>query len=155
MCDRPAARAELARESLPYATCLSEAEWAVVEPLLPAPAAIGRPRRWPMRSLFDGIQYVLRAGCAWRHLPLEFPPWGTVHRWFLRLSQAGVFERLAHALTMADRERAGRAASPSGAILDAQAARPARSRSAIVRAWARRSNTPACDRRKNQRCTVP
>ena len=40
---------------------------------------------------------------AWRHLPHAFPPWSTVHRWFLRLSQAGVFERLAHALTMADR----------------------------------------------------
>ena len=117
------ARAELARESLPYATCSSEAEWAVVEPLLPAPAATGRPRRWPMRAVFDGILYVLRTGCAWRHLPLEFPPWSTVHRWFLRLSHAGVFERLAHTLTTADRERAGRAASPSGAILDAQAAR--------------------------------
>ncbi len=66
---------------------------------------------------------ILRTGCAWRHLPLDFPPWSTVHRWFLRLSKAGVFERLAHALTMVDRERAGREASPTGAILDAQAAR--------------------------------
>lgn len=54
---------------------------------------------------------------------LRFPPWETAHRWFLRLSQAGVFERLAHALTMADRDRVGRAASPTGGILDAQAAR--------------------------------
>jgi transposase len=45
-----------------------------------------------MRHLFDAILYVLRTGCAWRHLPLDFPPWGTVHRWFLRLSQAGVFD---------------------------------------------------------------
>lgn len=119
----PTARAELARESLPYATCLSDAEWALVAPILPAPAAAGRPRRWPMRLIFDGILYVLRTGCAWRHLPHDFPPWGTVHRWFLRLSQAGVFERLAHALTMADRERVGREASPTGCILDAQAAR--------------------------------
>src|SRR4051812_39424286 len=119
----PAARAELARESLPYATCLNDAEWAVLAPLLPAPSSTGRPWRWPLRSLLDGILYVLRTGCAWRHLPLDFPPWGTLHRWFLRLSQAGVFERLAHALTMADRERVGRDASPTGGILDAQAAR--------------------------------
>lgn len=76
-----------------------------------------------MHSVFDGILHVLRTGCAWRHLPHAFPPWSTVHRWFLRLSQAGVFERLAHTLTMADRERGGREASPSGCILDAQAAR--------------------------------
>ncbi|MDN3627998.1 IS5 family transposase [Methylobacterium isbiliense] len=119
----PTARAELARESLPYATCLTDSEWAVVAPLLPRPARTGRPWRWPLRAVLDAILYVLRTGCAWRHLPLDFPPWSSAHRWFLRLSQAGVFERLAHALTMADRERAGREASPSGAVLDAQAAR--------------------------------
>ena len=119
----PAARAELARENLPYASSLTDAEWALIAPLLPEPSRIGRPWRWPLRAILDGIQYVLRTGCAWRHLPLDFPPWSTVHRWFLRLSKAGVFERLAHALTLADRERAGREASPTGAILDAQAAR--------------------------------
>lgn len=134
----PAARAELARENLPYATCLTDAEWTVVGPLLPGPAAMGRPRRWPMRLVFDAILYVLRTGCAWRHLPLDFPPWSTVHRWFSRLSQAGVFERLAHILTMADRERVGREASPTGAILDAQAAR-----SGGVGARGRRGYDPA------------
>jgi len=119
----PAARAELARESLPYATCLTDAEWALVAPLLPSPASTGRPWRWPLRAILDGMLYVLRTGCAWRHLPLDFPPWSSVHRWFLRLSCGGVIERLAHALTMADRERAGREASPSGCVLDAQAAR--------------------------------
>ena len=120
----PTACSELARGSLPYATCLTDAEWAVVGSLLPAPAATGRPWRWPMRSVLDAILYALRSGCAWRHLSREFPPWSTVHRWFLRLSGSGVFERLAHALTMNDRERAGREASPTGAVMDAQAARP-------------------------------
>jgi transposase len=119
----PAARAELARESLPYATSLTDAEWTVVAPLLPSPAVTGRPWRWPTRLVLDAVLYVLRTGCAWRHLPHEFPPWSTVHRWFLRLSGSAVFERLAHALTMADRERVGREANPTGAILDAQAAR--------------------------------
>ena len=119
----PAARAQLAREARPYATSLTDAEWALDAPFLPAPAGRGRPRRWPLRTLLDAVLYVLRTGIAWRHLPREFPPWPTVHRWFLRLSRAGAFERLGHALTMADRERAGREASPSGAVLDAQAAR--------------------------------
>ena len=64
-----------------------------------------------------------QSGCAWRHLPHVSPLWPPVNRWFLRLSQVGVFERLAHALTMADRERVGRETSPTGAIRDAQAAR--------------------------------
>ncbi len=73
----PAARAELARPSQPYATCLTDAEWRVAQAFLPAPARCGRPRRWPMRVLLDGVLYVLRTGCAWRHLPLDFPPWQT------------------------------------------------------------------------------
>ena len=119
----PAARAQLARAPDPYATSLTDAEWAILAPFLPAPARTGRPRRWPLRAIVDAILYVLRTGGAWRHLPREFPPWPTVHRWFLALSRAGVFERLAHALAMADRERAGREASPTAAAIDAQAAR--------------------------------
>jgi transposase len=119
----PAARAQLARDACPSATSLTDAEWGTVAPFLPPPATTGRPRRWPLRAILDAILDVLRTGGAWRHLPREFPPWGTVHRWFLALSRAGAFERLAHALAMADRERAGREASPTAAVLDAQAAR--------------------------------
>jgi transposase len=119
----PAARAELARQAQPYTTCRTDAEWQIAQPVLPAPAPCGRPRRWSMRILLDGMLYVLRTGCAWRHLPLDFPPWQTTLRWFLRLARSGAFERMAHALTMADRERAGRDASPTAAVVDAQAAR--------------------------------
>lgn len=119
----PAARARLARASQPYAACLTDTEWAVVAPFLPRLARTLRPRSWPMRRMVDAILYVLRTGCAWAHLPREFPPSGTVLRWFLRLSRSGTFERLAHALTMADRERVGREASPTAAMLDAQSAR--------------------------------
>lgn len=119
----PAARAELARPAQPYATCLTDAEWRIAQAFLPAPACRGRPRRWPMRVLLDGVLHVLRTGCAWRHLPRDFPPWQTTLRWFLRLARSGAFEQMAHALTMADRERAGRAASPTAAVVDAQAVR--------------------------------
>ncbi|MCW8088297.1 IS5 family transposase [Sabulicella glaciei] len=119
----PAARAQLARPIQPYATCLTNAEWSLAAPFLPPPAPFGRPRRWPMRAVLDGILYVLRTGCAWRHLPRDFPPWPTTLRWFLRLARTGTFERIAHALAMADRERMGRQASPTAAVVDTQAVR--------------------------------
>lgn len=119
----PAARAQLARDARPYATNLTDAEWVLVAPFLPSPAKTGRPRKWPMRSIVDAILYVLRAGGAWHLLPRDFPPWGTVYRWFARLARTGTFERLAHALTMLDRERAGRGASPTAIVIDAQSVR--------------------------------
>ena len=119
----PAARAQLVRPSRPYATSLTDAEWQIAQAFLPAPAPRGRPRRWPMRHVLDALLYVLRTGCAWRHLPRDFPPWQTALRWFLRLARGGTFERMAHALAMADRERVGRGASPTAAVMDAQAAR--------------------------------
>lgn len=99
----PVARAELVRESLPYSSSPTGTEWALITPLLPVSSRTGRPWRRPLRVIPDGIQYVLRTGCAWRHLPLDFPLCSTVHRRFLRLSKAGVFERPAHALTLAAR----------------------------------------------------
>ncbi len=119
----PAARAKLARDARAYATGLTDAEWAIIAPFVPAPARTGRPRRWSMRAILDAILYVLRTGAAWRHLPREFPPWPTVHRWSLFLSRTGLFERLAHALAMTGRERAGRDTSPTAGVIDAQSAR--------------------------------
>ena len=119
----PIARVQLARRSCPCATSLTDAEWALVMPFMPPPAAMGRPRKWPLRLVLDGIQHVLRTGGAWARLPHDFPPPGTVHRWFLRLSRAGTWERIMHALAMADREHKGRDASPTAAVMDAQTAR--------------------------------
>lgn len=84
-----AAHAELARENLLYASSLANAEWALIAPLLPAPSRTGSPWRWLLRAILDGIQYVLRTSCAWRHLPLDFPPWFTVHRWGITPVEGG------------------------------------------------------------------
>src|SRR5258708_15046809 len=62
----------------------------------------------------------MRAGCAWRLLPTDFPPWGTIYRWFAAFRDDGRFEAINHTLVMADRERVGREASPTGAIIDSQ-----------------------------------
>jgi putative transposase len=77
-----------------YPTDLSDAEWAILAPPLPPSQPCGRPPKWPLRLLLDGIFYVLRSGCQWRLLPREFPPWQTVHHYFRRWHLDGTWERL-------------------------------------------------------------
>jgi transposase len=116
----PTTRQQHSRIVARYQTDLTDAEWRVIAPHLPKPCAMGRPRAWPMREIVNGIFYVMRAGCPWRLLPNDLPPWETIYRWFAAWRDDGRFERINHALMMADRERVGRDASPSAAIVDSQ-----------------------------------
>lgn len=116
----PTTRAQHGREGLRYQTDLTDVEWAVIAPHLPRERNTGRPRSWPMREIVNGIFYVMRAGCPWRLLPTDLPPWGTIYRWFALLRDAERFEAINHLLVMEDRERVGREASPSAAIIDSQ-----------------------------------
>ncbi len=116
----PTTRRQHSREHLRYETDLTDAEWALVEPLMPAPKQRGRPWAWPLREILNAIFYVLRGGVAWRLLPNDLPPRTTVYRWFAHWRDTGLFERINHALVMADRERVGREASPSALVLDSQ-----------------------------------
>jgi putative transposase len=116
----PKTRRQHSRDGLRYETDLTDAEWQLIEPYLPAPCNRGRPRRWPLREILNAIFYVMRGGIAWRLLPSDFPPWRTVYRWFAAWRDNGLFERINHFLVMADRERTGREANPSAAIIDSQ-----------------------------------
>lgn len=116
----PTTRLQHSRAGMRYETDLTDREWQVIEPHLPGPSWRGRPRSWPLREIVDAIFYVLRGGIAWRLLPNDFPPWRTVYRWFSAWRDSGLFERINHALVMIDRERVGREASPSAAIIDSQ-----------------------------------
>ena len=116
----PATRRQHNRDQLPYGSDLTDAEWEIIAPFMPPPARTGRPRLWPMREIMNAIFYVLRAGCAWRLLPRDFPPRSTVYGWFPRFRQDGLFETINHHLVMADRERVGGQASPSAAVIDSQ-----------------------------------
>ena len=73
-----------------------------------------------MREMLNAIFYVLRSGCPWRLLPEHFPPHQTTYRWFVRFRDDGLWESLNHHLVMLDRERVGREASPSAAVIDSQ-----------------------------------
>ena len=116
----PATRRQHSREGLRYETDLTDAEWALIEPFMPRPRARGRPREWPLREVMNAIFYVLRGGVAWRLLPNDLPPRTTVDRWFSCWRDMGLFETINHLLVMADRERVGREASPSAAVIDSQ-----------------------------------
>ena len=108
------------RSHLRYPSDLTDAEWKVLEPLMPPPAGTGRPREWPMREIINCLFYVLRGGIAWRLMPKHFPPHQTAYRWFVKFRDSGLWESLNHHLLMLDREASGREASPTAAVIDAQ-----------------------------------
>jgi len=116
----PETRALHDRSGLRYASDLTDEEWNLLEPLLPSPADTGRPWAWPLREMLNSIFYVVRSGCPWRLLPEHFPPHQTTYRWFVRFRDEGIWESLNHTLVMLDRERVGREASPSAAVIDSQ-----------------------------------
>jgi transposase len=107
-----------------YPSDMTEAEWAVCEPLLPAPAWLagrgGRPANWCMRDIVDAIRYLTHNGPVWRALPADFPPAGTVYWWADKWQADGSAERMHDDLRDRVRAAAGRPAAPTAAIIDSQ-----------------------------------
>lgn len=116
----PTTRRQHSRVGLRYETDLTDAEWAVIAPLMPRPEPRGRPPLWTTREVLNAIFYVLRGGISWRLIPKDLPPRSTTFGYFSRWRDTGLFGRINHHLVMADRERVGREASPSAAVLDSQ-----------------------------------
>ena len=81
-----------------YPTDLSDAEWNYIEPHLPAPKGLGRPRTHDLREILNAIFYLLKSGCQWRMLPHEFPRWPTVYHYFRRWRMDGTWERVNRSL---------------------------------------------------------
>ena len=65
-----------------YPSDLTDKEWEVLEPPLPKPRKPGRPRKYPLREILNGIFYVLRSGCSWRMMSKDLPHWKTVYPYF-------------------------------------------------------------------------
>jgi putative transposase len=103
-----------------YPTDPSDAEWAILEPLIPPAKPGGRPRTRSLRVILNGIFYLLRSGCAWRLLPRDFGPWSTVHHYFRRWRLDGTWERIHTLLRERLRVRLGRDPQPSAGIIDSQ-----------------------------------
>src|SRR4051794_471197 len=101
---------------------LTDDQFRLLEPLIPPARPGGRPRSTDMRNLLDGLFYLVRTGCQWRHLPPPpaFPPWSTVYGYMRAFLQDGVWESIRHHFVVMLREGAGREASPTAAIVDTQ-----------------------------------
>ena len=104
---------------------LSDSEWALIEPAIPPAKHGGRRREVNVREVLNAIFYVLSTGCQWQALPKDLPPKSTAHSYFMLWDWDGTLERIHHALYVETREREGREASPTAAIIDSQSARAA------------------------------
>jgi len=114
----PTTRRQHSRAGFRHETDRTDAEWAVIGPLMPAPC--GRPPVWTMREVLNAIFDVLRGGTAWRLISRDLPPRSTAYGYVSRWREAGLFAQIHHRLVMADRERVGRKASPTAAVLASQ-----------------------------------
>jgi transposase len=122
-----------------YPSDCSDAEWAILEPLVPEPRsgtpAGGRPVVYPRRDVVDGIAYVVRTGCAWRQLPADFPPWETIYAYFAAWAKDGTLAALHDALRDQVRACDGREASATAGVLDAQSVKGADTVGATTRGF--------------------
>ena len=114
------ARHQYRRSGGRYATDVTDAEFALIAPLLPPAKRGGRRRRTVLREVLNALLYLLRTGCPWRMLPREFPPRSTVYGYFRQFWREGIWSTIEATLLMAARERAGREASPTAGIVDSQ-----------------------------------
>lgn len=103
-----------------YPTDLSDDEWAVLEPLVPAVKSGGRRAEHARREIVNAIWYVLRTGCQWRNLPHDFPAWGTIYTYYRNWRRDGTWQRMHDVLREQLRRAAGRHPQASAAILDSQ-----------------------------------
>lgn len=113
-------RAHYRRAGLGFASDLSDAEWALLSPLMPPPSGLGRPRRTDLRAVMNAILYILRTGCQWRALGAGFPPRSTVQRYFYRWRDDVTWAWINRRLLLFSRTAAGRRLMPSAGIIDSQ-----------------------------------
>ena len=126
-----------------YWTDLRDEQWQILEPLLPKG---GRPPKYPRRAMVNALLYQARAGCSWRLLPENFPPWNSVWELFSRWRDQGVIAKVHAALRDECRRRAGRHGAPSAAILDSQSVKTTEKggRAALTRAKRSRAASATC-----------
>ncbi len=110
-----------------YPSDLTDAQWALLEPLLherdtPGP---GRPASVPLREIVNALLYIKQTGCPWRYLPHDLPPRSTVHYYFEKWTADGTLEEVGRHLREQSRRRGGRAMTPTAGIVDSQTAKTA------------------------------
>jgi transposase len=118
-----------------YDTDLSDAQWALIEPLLSPAGTGGRPEKHSRREVVNAILYLDRAGCAWRLLPKEFPPWQTVYWHWKQWRDDGTVDRVHDRLRDRCRDAEDRDPMASGGVVDSQSLRGADTVAAAQRGY--------------------
>lgn len=139
-----------------YPSDLTDAEWALIEPMIPPAKRGGRRREVNVREVLNAVFYVLSTGCQWQALPKDLPPKSTAHYYFMLWDWDGTLERLHHTLYVAKREQEGREASPTAAIIDSQSAKAAQKGVIRPAIFERRlTHIPSCALRSLQVSPLP
>jgi putative transposase len=115
-------------ERKPYPSDLTDAQWKVIEPMIPPERWGGRTREVPMREVVNGILYLSRTGCQWRAIPHDLPNKSTVRHYYDRFRADGTWERVHDRLRVEVRVAAGKEPTPSAAVLDSQSVKTAEKR---------------------------
>ena len=113
-----------------YKTDLTDAQWQVIEPLIPPAKKGGRQRTVDIREILNAIFYVIRTGCSWEMIPHEFSPYSTVYFYFRRWQRMGVWQKINNALRQKVRAQEGRNSQPTAAIADSQSVKTTEKRGA-------------------------
>jgi putative transposase len=106
-----------------YPTDMTEDQQKIIIPLVPPHRSGGRPPKWELSEILNAVLYIVRAGCAWRLLPHDFPPWQTVYYYFRRWKKDGTWENAHNILFAETRVHEGRDPEPSVGIIDTQSVR--------------------------------
>ncbi len=107
-----------------YDSDLTDAQWALIEPLIPV-ATRGRKSKHEPREILNAILYLEKTGCQWRMLPREFPPFPTVNWWFNKWKREGVWQSIHDELVRKSRLKSGRNEEPSAGVIDSQSVKTA------------------------------
>ncbi len=107
-----------------YESDLTDAQWALIEPLIPK-AGRGRNPAHELREILNAIFYLEKTGCQWRWLPQDFPPYTTVNWWFNKWKREGVWQSVHDELVKKSRVKSGRKEEPSAGVIDSQSVKTA------------------------------
>jgi putative transposase len=104
----------------PYPSDLSDAEWAILQKLIPQPKGFGHPVEVDFREILNAIFYVQRTGCQWEMLPHDLPPYSTVYSYFRKWQRKGIWQQMHDQVRTQLRTQWGRAEDSTVAIADSQ-----------------------------------
>lgn len=106
-----------------YPTDMTDSQWNAIVVIFDDT----RKRKHSLRTIFDAIFYLLKTGCQWRMLPLDFPKWQLVYYYFNKWKSEGIIEEIHERLRDKTRKAAGRECSPSLGLIDSQSVKTTRS----------------------------